>query len=113
MTQTMVEVTKADKDAASEVVRVVVNQVRRGRYDHSVSDEILARHRIAGEQVGEARATAAIVSWLLEQSDKGADIAIPLAKGSTKRAAFGGGSLALKKAADAIERNQNMEQAHD
>lgn len=45
----------------------------------------------------------AIVAWLRAQSEKGADIALEHEKGTTTRSAFGGGSLALKKAADEIE----------
>jgi hypothetical protein len=53
------------------------------------------------------RAMEEVVAWLREQSDKGADSGIAAEKGSTKRAAFGGGSLALWRAADAIERGEH------
>ena len=44
-----------------------------------------------------------IVAWLRRQSELGANRGNDAPKGSTKRAAFGGGSLALSRAADAIE----------
>lgn len=50
-----------------------------------------------------------VADWLLSQSDRGADIALGKDKGTTARAAFGGGSLALKRAADAISEAIAME----
>lgn len=44
-----------------------------------------------------------IVAWLRRQSDLGANRGNEAEKGTTKRAAFGGGSLALARAADMIE----------
>lgn len=44
-----------------------------------------------------------IVAWLRRQSDLGANRGNEADKGTTRRAAFGGGSLALARAADAIE----------
>lgn len=44
-----------------------------------------------------------IVAWLRRQADLGANRGNEAPKGSGKRAAFGGGSLALSRAADAIE----------
>jgi hypothetical protein len=64
------------------------------------NDEMLAR---------EAR----VVEWLREQSDIGADIGIVSDKGSTRRAAYGGGSLVLKRAADAIERGDPFKETTD
>jgi len=49
-----------------------------------------------------------IVEWLRDMSEVGADLGLLADKGTTKRAAFGGGSLALKRAADAIERGDHM-----
>lgn len=49
-----------------------------------------------------------IVAWLRAQSDKGADVAIGMNKGSTARASYGAGSLALKLAADAIESGEHL-----
>jgi len=56
-----------------------------------------------GEEV-----VAQIVSWLRHQSDLGANRGNEADKGTTKRAAFGGGSLALKRAADAIESGEYL-----
>jgi len=50
---------------------------------------------------------AAIVAFLREQSDIGADKALAKDKGTTGRAAYGGGSFALKRAADAIEAGEH------
>lgn len=44
----------------------------------------------------------AIVAMLREESDKGAELGIAAEKGTTKRAAYGGGSLALHRCADLI-----------
>lgn len=49
-----------------------------------------------------------IIAWLLEQSDKGAEIGIEKEKGSTARAAFGGGSYALKRAAEEIRAGAHL-----
>ncbi len=51
----------------------------------------------------------AIVSFLREQEDIGAGLGLQREKGSTARAAYGGGSLALKRVADAIERGEHIE----
>lgn len=51
---------------------------------------------------------AEIVRWLRAQSDKGAEVGIAAGKETTRRAAFGGGSLALHRAADAIERGEHL-----
>ena len=48
----------------------------------------------------------AILAFIREQADKGAEIGIASEKGTTRRAAFGGGSLALTRIADAIERGE-------
>lgn len=50
----------------------------------------------------------AIVNWLRRQSDKGAEFGIAAEHGTTKRAAFGGGSLALHRAANEIERGNHI-----
>jgi hypothetical protein len=60
----------------------------------------------ATSQEGEER--AAIVSYIRRQSDRGADIGNEKPKGSTARAAFGGGSLALKRVADNIEAGEHV-----
>ena len=54
----------------------------------------------------------AIVAWLRQQSDIGADLGNECAKGTTMRAAYGGGSLMLHKAADAIENGEHLKEAH-
>lgn len=59
------------------------------------------------------REREAVVAWLRKQSDIGADRGISSEKGSTRRAAYGGGSLALKRAADAIEAGQHMRSGKD
>lgn len=51
---------------------------------------------------------ATIVAWLREQSDKGADIALGKGRGSTARASYGGGSLAISRAADEIEQGAHL-----
>jgi hypothetical protein len=68
----------------------------------------------AGEIDAESEAEIAhaektrIIAWLRHQSDLGANIGVEAEKGSTRRAAFGGGSLALKRAADAIEADDHI-----
>jgi len=57
--------------------------------------------RIDGDEG--VRERQAVVAWLRHQSDLGANRGIEAETGTTKRAAFGGGSLALARAADAIE----------
>ncbi|RSU57188.1 hypothetical protein [Sphingobium yanoikuyae] len=52
-----------------------------------------------------------IVDWLRSQSDEGARIALTMNKGSTARASYGGGSYALKRVADMIERGEHREVA--
>ena len=47
MNPDIVEVVEADSVCASEIVKVVVEAVRRGVYDCREVDEIVARHRIA------------------------------------------------------------------
>ena len=47
MNPDIVEVLEADSVCASEIVKVVVEAVRRGVYDCREVDEIVARHRIA------------------------------------------------------------------
>jgi hypothetical protein len=49
----------------------------------------------------------AVVAWLRHQSDLGANRGNDALEGSTKRAAFGGGSLALSRVADAIEEGEH------
>jgi len=61
----------------------------------------------ATNQAGEGE-RAAIVSYIRRQSDRGADIGNEKPKGSTARAAFGGGSLALKRVADNIEAGEHV-----
>lgn len=51
---------------------------------------------------------AAVVAYIRRQSDRGADIGNEKPKGSTARAAFGGGSLALKRVADNIEAGEHI-----
>ena len=51
---------------------------------------------------------AAVVAYIRRQSDRGADIGNEKPKGSTARAAFGGGSLALKRVADNIETGEHI-----
>jgi hypothetical protein len=46
---------------------------------------------------------AKVVAWLREQAAKGASIAREAGQGTTRRAAFGGGSYALHLAAREIE----------
>ena len=62
---------------------------------------------IAAIELGERRADAAAVGWLREQSDIGADHGIAAPKGSTRRAAYGGGSLVMSRAADTLERGDH------
>lgn len=50
----------------------------------------------------------AIVAWLREQADLGADYGLAAEKGTTRRAAFGGGSLALSRAARSIELGEHL-----
>ena len=51
---------------------------------------------------------ARIVKWLQDQSEKGADYGLASAKGTTRRAAFGEGALALHRAAEAIARGDHI-----
>lgn len=70
------------------------------------ADTLAASLPVAGEVE-----RANIVAWLREQSDKGADIGIEKEKGTTARAAYGGGSFALHRAADEIEQGGHLEAA--
>lgn len=60
------------------------------------------------QTLGQVEERAAIVSWLRNQSDLGANRGNEADKGTTKRAAFGGGSLALSRAADAIDAGEHI-----
>lgn len=103
MDSTMLEVTQADRDAAGQVDPTNRVDYKLGRMDGSSTVQAFARHRIQSEgRTGEGEREA-IVAWLRQQSDKGADIALEMNKGSTARSAYGGGSFALKRAADEIE----------
>lgn len=55
---------------------------------------------------------ATIVQWLRDQSDAGAEKGIEAEKGTMRRAAYGGGSLALLRAADAIEAGEHTPPPH-
>lgn len=72
-----------------------------------VTSDALTRS-LAGREPSVEMERAAVVAWLQEQSDQGAEIGIAKEKGSTARAAFGGGSYALKRAADEIEQGAHV-----
>lgn len=57
---------------------------------------------------GRAQERALIVSWLREQSGKGANMALARDRGTTSRASYGGGSFALSLAADGVERGDHI-----
>jgi len=94
--------TTKQQDRAREVLAMLAG------YEISSADveqncSVWARYAIAAaiQLADEARLAerAAIVAYLREQSDLGADHGIACDKGTTKRAAFGGGSLALTRVA--------------
>lgn len=99
-----------DQKAAENQSVSAGDKISAGKRRHAVlrferdirADEV--RHH-AG-QSGDER--AAVVAWLRHQSDLGANRANEADKGTTKRAAFGGGSLALHRAADAIEAGEHL-----
>jgi hypothetical protein len=66
------------------------------------------------QSYGDQRAAderAAVVAWMREQEARGAEYGLAADKGTTRRAAFGGGSLALKRAADSIEDGDHLKGA--
>jgi hypothetical protein len=109
---------QASAERARELLRAELGIAPGGKLEawHGVTFEQALRaieaaltERLSGTGAGVEEARARIVAWLLEQSDKGADIAIAKDEGSTARSAYGGGSYALKRAADEIERGADLE----
>lgn len=74
--------------------------VRAGKHD---GDEAVQCALRAIQMTTELAAT-----WLDDQSDKGAEIALTMNKGSTARVSYGGGSLAIKRAATALRTNDHL-----
>lgn len=62
----------------------------------------------SGQGVSGEVERALIVAYLRRQSDLGANRALEKDKGTTGRAAFGGGSLALKRVAENIEAGEHI-----
>lgn len=60
------------------------------------------------EAIGCEAERAVVVRWLREQAEQGLNRAL-YAKSAVARAGFGGGSLALSRAAVAIERGEHHE----
>lgn len=95
---------KASNPTSATMERHYAKVIRQGEGDDfDVMHGVLLALAAPPTTRGEEAERSAVVGWLRHQSDLGANIGIEAEKGSTKRAAYGGGSYALKRAADEIE----------